>query len=109
MLDKKGRIITTELFAIKRNDEIGDLSRAFSLLIKNINDRIHYIESFSSDVAHEFKNPLAAIKSSIELIDNPNISENDRKELMDNAFAEIHHLELLLNSIRNIYCTLFST
>ena len=102
MLDKKGRIITTELFAIKRNDEIGDLSRAFSLLIKNINDRIHYIESFSSDVAHEFKNPLAAIKSSIELIDNPNISENDRKELMDNAFAEIHHLELLLNSIRNI-------
>lgn len=102
VLDKKGRIITTELFAIKRNDEIGDLSRAFSLLIKNINDRIHYIESFSSDVAHEFKNPLAAIKSSIELIDNPNISENDRKELMDNAFAEIHHLELLLNSIRNI-------
>ena len=102
VLDKKGRIITTELFAIKRNDEIGDLSRAFSLLIKNINDRIHYIESFSSDVAHEFKNPLAAIKSSIELIDNPNISKNDRKELMDNAFAEIHHLELLLNSIRNI-------
>ena len=102
VLDKKGRIITTELFAIKRNDEIGDLSRAFSLLIKNINDRIHYIESFSSDVTHEFKNPLAAIKSSIELIDNPNISENDRKELMDNAFAEIHHLELLLNSIRNI-------
>lgn len=102
IMDKKGCIVSNNLYAANRNDEIGDLSRAFSSLIANINNRIHYIETFSSDIAHEFKNPLTAIRTSIELIDNQNLSEQDKRDVIINANEEIKHLELLLNSIRNI-------
>lgn len=102
IIDKKGRILQTELFASKRKDEIGDLSRSFSTLISRINDRIHYVETFSSDVAHEFKNPLAAIRSSVDIMNDPDLNSKDKQELYKSINEEIHHLEVLLNDIRNI-------
>jgi len=102
VIDKKGRVIKTELYASKRKDEIGDLSRSFSSLIQRLNDRIHFVEAFSSDVVHEFKNPLAAIRSSVDVMNDPDLNEEDRKELYKSINDEIHHLEVLLNEMRNI-------
>ena len=102
VMDKKGRVVKTELFGSKRKDEIGDLSRSFSSLIQRLNDRIHFIETFSSDVVHEFKNPLAAIRSSVDVMNDPDLNEEDRKELYKSINDEIHHLEVLLNEMRNI-------
>lgn len=102
IIDKKGRILQTELYASKRKDEIGDLSRSFSSLINRVNDRIHYVETFSSDVAHEFKNPLAAIRTSVELMNASDLSIEEKQELYKSINDEIHHLEVLLKDIRDI-------
>lgn len=102
VIDNKGRVVKTELYASKRKDEIGDLSRSFSSLIQRLNDRIHFVETFSSDVVHEFKNPLAAIRSSVDIMNDPNLNEEDRRELYKSINDEIHHLEVLLNEMRNI-------
>ena len=102
IIDKKGRILQTELYASKRKDEIGDLSRSFSSLISRVNDRIHYVETFSSDVAHEFKNPLAAIRTSVELMNSVDLTIEEKQELYKSINDEIHHLEVLLKDIRDI-------
>ena len=102
VIDKKGRIQKTELYASKRKDEIGDLSRSFSALIAKLNDRIHYVETFSSDVAHEFKNPLAAIRSAVEIINEPGVTDEEKAELYASITDEIHHLEVLVKDIRDI-------
>ena len=64
----------------KRNDEIGDLSRSFSDLVQKLDAKIRYTQAFSADVSHEFKNPLAAIRSSAELIALPETSAEEKAE-----------------------------
>ena len=102
VIDKKGRIQKTVLYASKRKDEIGDLSRSFTTLISRLNDRIHYVETFSSDVAHEFKNPLAAIRSAVEIMNEPGLNDEEKDELYTSINDEVHHLEVLLKDIRDI-------
>lgn len=102
--DKKGRIDTEKLkqFAgIKRNDEIGDLSRSFKTLIDKLDSKIRYTQAFSSDVNHEFKNPLAAIRSSAELLKDE-LDPNERVNFSKAITDEITHLEQLLTGVRNI-------
>jgi two-component system sensor histidine kinase ChvG len=52
---------------LKRKDEIGDLSRSLSGLSQKLEKRIGFIETFTSDLLHELKNPLAAIRGQAEL------------------------------------------
>ncbi len=100
--DKTGRIVSTEFTGIKRHDEIGDLSRSFTSLIKKLNDRIRYTEAFSADVSHEFKNPLAAIRSSAELLEDSTISSEERSQFTGAIRDEVTHLQSLLSGVRRI-------
>ncbi len=98
--DKHGHLINEKLTGAKRHDEIGELSRSFTTLLKKLADKIHFSESFSADLSHEFKNPLAAIRISAELLENE-ISEsqkNDAKAIVE----EVSHMERLLSGVRNL-------
>lgn len=102
--DKKGHIDSEKIkqfTGIKRNDEIGDLSRSFKTLINKLDSKIRYTQAFSSDVNHEFKNPLAAIRSSAELLKDE-LSEKERINFSTAITDEITHLEQLLTEVRNI-------
>ncbi len=100
--DKNGHIVSTEFTGIKRHDEVGDLSRSFTQLIKKLNARIRYTEAFSADVSHEFKNPLAAIRSSAELLQDTSISQQEHKQFTDAILDEVTHLQSLLTGVRRI-------
>jgi two-component system, OmpR family, sensor histidine kinase ChvG len=50
-----------------RADEIGDLQRSLRGLALRLDDRMRQLERFAADAAHEFRNPLAAIRSAAEL------------------------------------------
>ena len=100
--DKKGRIFFTDFTGKKRHDEIGELSRAFTSLIDRLNRRIKFSQAFSSDIAHEFKNPLTAIRTSAELLGSSDLSENEKTELASAIVDEVSHLQTLLNGVRNI-------
>lgn len=100
--DKKGRILFTSFIGKNRNDEIGELSRSFSSLIEKLNKKINFSQAFSSDISHEFKNPLTAIRSSAELLENPEIPSTDRKELSKAIVEEVEQLQSLLTGVRNI-------
>lgn len=100
--DKKGKIIFTKFTGSKRVDEIGDLSRSFSSLIERLNKRIQFSQAFSSDISHEFKNPLTVIRSSAELLNDESLSKEDREEICSAVISEVNHLQMLLTGVRNI-------
>lgn len=100
--DKKGTVRFEDFTGKKRRDEIGQLSRSFSELVKKLNKRIHFADAFSADISHEFKNPLAAIRNCADILGNPKIPENQKEEFRQAISEEVSRLEQLLNGIRTI-------
>jgi len=100
LVDRRGRL-RGRFRGLKRRDEIGELARALEALTARLEGHLGFIESFAADVAHEFKNPLAAIRNAIELLDGEGNAEEHRR-LSDLALAEISRLERLLGSVGEI-------
>lgn len=100
IVDRRGRL-RGRFKGSRRLDEIGDLSRALAELTRQLEGHIEFIESFASDVSHEFKNPLAAIRTSTELlleVDQP----EQRKRFIDMILRDIARLEHLLSGVQEI-------
>ena len=55
------------IVASRARDEVGELSRSLGELTARLQRHVRLLESFASDVSHEFKNPLASIRSATEL------------------------------------------
>jgi two-component system sensor histidine kinase ChvG len=53
---------------LHRDDEVGDLARAFHELLERLDERSQENEAFVADLAHEFKNPVAAIRAAAEAL-----------------------------------------
>jgi len=89
-----------------RSDEIGILSNQIQLMSNELKSQINQLEKFSSDVAHELKNPLTAIKSSIELLTSKNINEKNRLILMNNFNKDIDRMNKLISDISHFSKTI---
>ncbi|MBN2444613.1 MAG: sensor N-terminal transmembrane domain-containing protein [Spirochaetales bacterium] len=100
ILDRRGRI--TRLFLhTKRKDEIGDLTSSLEELTIRLEKHISFIESFASDLSHEFKNPLASIRSAIEIVLETD-NKKDREHFLNMALRDINRMERLLSGVREI-------
>ncbi|HUO85387.1 MAG TPA: ATP-binding protein [Thermoanaerobaculia bacterium] len=100
ILDPRGRLRRGFLGSNKR-DEIGELSRALEALTNRLDTHQQFIESFTSDVSHEFKNPLASIRNATEMlsqVDDP----GERQRFLRIAEREIARMEHLLSSLRDV-------
>jgi two-component system, OmpR family, sensor histidine kinase ChvG len=100
LLDRRGRL-RGRFGGSSRADEIGDLARALEGLTARIEKHQHALEAFASDVSHELKNPLAAIRSATELlaeIEDP----KDRERFVALVFQEVARMERLLSGMREI-------
>ena len=100
LLDRRGRL-KGSFKGSRRLDEIGDLSRALAELTRRLEGHIRFIESFASDVSHEFKNPLAAIRNATELlaeVDEP----AERQRFIAMVQRDIARLEHLLSGVRDV-------
>merc|ERR1711965_1145688 len=51
-----------------RNDELGLLSKSLDDMTLELQKRISHAETFSTDLVHEIRNPLASLKSASEII-----------------------------------------
>jgi two-component system, OmpR family, sensor histidine kinase ChvG len=84
-----------------RQDEIGDLARALERLTARLDHQLAASERFAADVAHELKNPLAAIRSASELAADAE-DPADRVHLARLVAQEVGRLERLLGQIREL-------
>jgi two-component system sensor histidine kinase ChvG len=100
LLDRRGRL-TGRFKGSKRRDEIGDLSRALAEQSRRLGDHVGFIESFAADVSHEFRNPLASIRTATEMLAESE-SPDDRRRFRLMVEAEVMRLQRLLSAVREI-------
>ena len=56
-------------------DEIGDLSRSFSSVLKQLGEYNDYLRSLASKLSHELRTPLAIVTSSLENLEHEPLNE----------------------------------
>jgi two-component system, OmpR family, sensor histidine kinase ChvG len=100
LLDTRGRLMRP-FRPTRRLDEIGDLGRTLHELTERLETHIQFIESFAADLSHEFKNPLASIRSAAEIA----LEAGDKKErvkFLDMVIRDVARMERLLTGTREI-------
>ena len=78
-----------------RKDEIGLLSRSLNEMTENLYKRIDVAETFSTDLAHEIRNPLTSLKGASEVLENTSDSEK-RKKLIKVISHDVERIERLI-------------
>ncbi|MEW5903011.1 MAG: HAMP domain-containing sensor histidine kinase [Pseudomonadota bacterium] len=54
---------------LMRNDEVGELARAFERYVQRLSEFIEREKNFTGDVSHELRTPLAVILGSVEVLE----------------------------------------
>ena len=62
----EGDNLRTTLPSALARDEVGDLSRSFSNVLRQLGDYNEYLRSLASKLSHELRTPLAIVTSSLE-------------------------------------------
>ena len=57
------------------SDEIGDLSRSFSDVLRQLDDYNAYLRSLASKLSHELRTPLAIVTSSLENLEHEKLAD----------------------------------
>ena len=78
-----------------RKDEVGQLSRSLNEMTEDLYKRIDVAETFSSDLAHEIRNPLTSLKGASEVLENTADSEK-RKKLIKVIGHDVERIERLI-------------
>lgn len=85
----------------QRKDELGDLARALEELTRRVNEHIALLEGFAADVAHEFRNPLASIRTAAEMIAECE-QQDDRERFLELMLRDVDRLERLVSGARDM-------
>ena len=91
---KSNKTVNIDNFFI-RKDEIGALTQSIHEMTLDLQKRTNRAETFSTDLAHEIRNPLASLKGASELLDKT-IEQNDRKKLLNIINHDIERIERLI-------------
>ena len=100
ILDRRGRL-QGGFAPSARRDEIGDLERALAELTAQLEEHLRSTEAFAADVSHEFKNPLASIRTATDMaleVDEP----AERRRFLMMIQKDIARMEHLLSEAREI-------
>jgi len=83
----------TKIFV--RDDEIGKLTVSINEMTKELQQRTNRAETFSNDLAHEIRNPLASLKSASELLDKTT-EKNESEKLLKIINHDVERIERLI-------------
>ena len=78
-----------------REDEVGKLTKSIDEMTKELQKRTTRAETFSTDLAHEIRNPLASLKGASELLDKT-VNQKDRSKLFEIINHDVERIERLI-------------
>lgn len=98
--ENKGSYRSYKFASVGRRDEIGQLAVTFEGLLKNMENytKMEYTSRMSATLAHEIKNPIAGIRSGIQLLKGRAEKEGD-KMLCDSMIHEIDRVNTLIMNL----------
>lgn len=64
-IDEYGRVVG-DIKASDSNDELGELSRNYSSILKRLKQYHEYLEGMAGKLSHELRTPMAVVQSSLE-------------------------------------------
>ncbi|MDT8759346.1 HAMP domain-containing histidine kinase [Sphingomonas psychrotolerans] len=79
--------------------EIRELYAHFAAMAERIDSRARYLRDFAAAVSHEFKTPLAGIRGALELLDEHEMTREERRRFLANAGADADRLTLLVQRL----------
>lgn len=84
--------------------EVAHLANGFDVMVQQLQERSHYLETLSAHLAHELKSPLTSIRGATELLrDSGNdMSEADRLRFLSNIASDTEYLTTLTNRLRDL-------
>ena len=98
--ENKGSYQKYRFEAVRRHDEIGQLAVTFEGLLKNMDNytKMEYTSRMAATLAHEIKNPIAGIRSGIQLLKGRAVKDGD-KMLCDSMIHEIDRVTALIMNL----------
>ena len=78
-----------------REDEVGILTKSIDEMTKELQKRTNRAETFSNDLAHEIRNPLASLKSASELLDKSK-EKKEAEKLLKIINHDVERIERLI-------------
>ena len=78
-----------------RKDEVGQLSRSLNEMTEDLYKRINVAETFSSDLAHEIRNPLTSLKGASEVLENT-LDDQKKKKQIKVISHDVERIERLI-------------
>ena len=78
-----------------REDEIGKLTQSIDEMTSDLQQRTNRAETFSTDLAHEIRNPLASLKGASELLDKTH-DQQEREKLLKIINHDVERIERLI-------------
>lgn len=80
--------VSTLPIVVEHRDEIGELASAFNQLLEALDDRNRANTTFAADLAHELKNPVAAIRAASEALCADRPVEGERLVRLQRVLAD---------------------
>ena len=91
---KADKPVNVDKFFI-RGDEIGKLTQSIDEMTTELQKRTNRAETFSTDLAHEIRNPLASLKGASELLDKTS-EQKEREKLFEIINHDVERIERLI-------------
>ncbi len=79
-------------------DEVGDLSRSFSSVLRQLGIYNDYLQSLASKLSHELRTPLTIVRSSLENLEHEQLS-GDALEYTERAREGADRLQKILSAM----------
>ncbi|HTV01672.1 MAG TPA: stimulus-sensing domain-containing protein [Luteitalea sp.] len=95
------RRVPTHFPGVDRRDEMGDLARALEEVTRRLQAHVTLLESFAGDVAHEFRNPLASIRTALDVVQDT-ADPLERERFLQMARRDIDRLDRLVVGVRDL-------
>ena len=84
---------------VRSNDEIGLLTKNFNRMVTELQNMEVLRKDFINNVSHEFKTPMASIKGFANLLKDPDMTEEERRDYLDIIVYETDRLAHLSSNL----------
>jgi two-component system sensor histidine kinase MprB len=90
----------SERIEVTANDELGRLAASFNRMLEALQSSLRAQRQLVADASHELRTPLTSLQANIQVLTRAqSLSEQERRELIDDVRAELQALRILVEDV----------